>query len=80
MEMGREQDGRTGRGVIPLMAVHQLSKRKVRPVLEFRKLNERIECHTGDEIVSCDVHMIRSSHMAFHKEDSLPCNTKMKNL
>ena len=43
-KIGREQDGRTGRGVIPLMTVHQPSKGKVRPVLDFRRLNEYIKC------------------------------------
>ena len=51
---GREQDDRTGRGVIPPMAVHQSSKGKLRPVLDFRKLNVHNECYTGDEIVSCE--------------------------
>ena len=41
-------------GVIPLMAVEQPSKDKVRPVLDFRELNQYIECHTGSEVTVCD--------------------------
>ena len=33
--------------VIPLMAVRQEQKNKVRPVLDYRKLNEHIQCHSG---------------------------------
>jgi len=38
-------------GVIPLLAVEQPTKNKVRPVLDFRELNELVECHTGDELI-----------------------------
>ena len=38
------------KGVIPLMAVEQPTKNKVRPVLDFRELNEHVECHTGDDV------------------------------
>lgn len=34
-------------GVIPLMAVIQANKSKVRPVLDFRELNEYVSSHTG---------------------------------
>ena len=37
-------------GILPLMAVEQQNKGKVRPVLDFRELNAHVECHTGDEI------------------------------
>ena len=37
-------------GVIPLMAVEQPTKNKIRPVLDFRELNENVSCHTGDEM------------------------------
>ena len=37
-------------GVIPLMAVEQPTKNKVRPVLDFRELNSYVECHTGDDV------------------------------
>ena len=46
----------TGRvdGVLPLMAVLQTSKNKVRPVLDFRCLNEFVQSHTGgDEMNVC---------------------------
>lgn len=41
-------------GVLPLMAVEQVNKDKVRPVLDYRELNEFISCHTGDEVGVCD--------------------------
>ena len=42
-------------GVLPLMAVDQVNKNKVRPVLDFRELNEYVKCHTGDEVIDiCD--------------------------
>ena len=41
-------------GVIPLMAVVQEHKDKVRPVLDFRELNQHVECHTGSEVAVCD--------------------------
>ena len=37
-------------GVLPLMAVVQATKNKVRPVLDFRELNEHVKCHTGDDV------------------------------
>lgn len=37
-------------GIIPLMAVEQPTKNKVRPVLDFRELNVNVRCHTGDEV------------------------------
>ena len=39
-------------GVVPLMAVLQPSKNKVRPVLDFRELNEFVQSHTGGEEVN----------------------------
>lgn len=39
------------RGVLPLMAVVQPTKNKVRPVLDFRELNEYVDSHTGDGAV-----------------------------
>ena len=38
-------------GVLPLMAVVQETKHKVRPVLDFRELNQYVECHTGDDVI-----------------------------
>ena len=40
-------------GILPLMAVEQQMKGKVRPVLDFRKLNEFVECYTGDNELQC---------------------------
>ena len=37
------------KGVIPLMAVEQPTKNKIRTVLDFRELNESVKCHTGDD-------------------------------
>ena len=37
-------------GILPLMAVEQQTKGKVRPVLDFHELNEFVECHTGDNV------------------------------
>jgi ribonuclease HI len=39
------------RAILPLMAVVQHNKDKVRPVLDYRKLNEFIDPHTGDSDV-----------------------------
>ena len=36
------------RGTIPLMAVVQQNKQKVRPVLDFRELNSHLNLHTAD--------------------------------
>ena len=42
-------------GIIPMMAVEQPTKDKVRPVLDFRELNRHVRCHTGDDVVDvCD--------------------------
>lgn len=35
-------------GHIPMLAVVQEKKDKVRPVMDYRELNEHIQCHTGD--------------------------------
>ena len=43
---GKEVEG----GILPLMAVEQPTKNKVRPVLDYRELNEYVECHTGDNM------------------------------
>ena len=44
---GEEVEG----GILPLMAVEQYTKAKVRPVLDYRELNEYVECHTGDNMM-----------------------------
>jgi transposase InsO family protein/ribonuclease HI len=35
-------------GIIPLLAVHQAAKNKVRPVLDYRELNDAVQSHTAD--------------------------------
>ena len=42
------------RGLIPLMAVEQQNKTKVRPVLDCRELNSHVEAHTADADVCAD--------------------------
>ena len=42
------------RGLIPLMAVEQGSKSKVRPVLDYRELNSHVPTHTADADVCAD--------------------------
>lgn len=42
------------KGLIPLMAVIQENIRKVRPVMEFRKVNRHIEAFTADGDVCAD--------------------------
>lgn len=37
------------KGVIPLLVAVQPTKDKVRPVMDYRELNEFVESHTGDE-------------------------------
>uniref|UniRef100_A0A5S6QJ61 RNA-directed DNA polymerase n=1 Tax=Trichuris muris TaxID=70415 RepID=A0A5S6QJ61_TRIMR len=39
------------KGLVPLMAVVQRNKSKVRPVMDFRELNDYIETHTADSDV-----------------------------
>ena len=39
-------------GVIPLLAVFQPTKDKVRPVMDYCELNDFVECHTGDDMVA----------------------------
>ena len=40
---------------VPLLAVHQKTKSKVRPVLNFREVNRHIQCHTGDAQVCGEI-------------------------
>ena len=37
-------------GILALMAVEQATKGKIRPVLDYREMNEYVESHTGDDI------------------------------
>ena len=47
-----------GKGVLPLIAVFQATKKKVRPVLDNRELNRFVACHTGSDIIDvCDEKM-----------------------
>ena len=47
-----------GKGVLPLMAVFQATKKKVRPVLDYHELNRFVTCHTGSNIIDvCDEKM-----------------------
>ena len=47
-----------GKGVLPLMAVFQTTKKKVRPVLDYCELNHFVACHTGSDIMDvCDEKM-----------------------
>jgi transposase InsO family protein len=39
-------------GIVPLLAVFQPTKDKVRPVMDYRELNAFVECHTGDDKVA----------------------------
>ena len=41
-------------GLIPLMAVEQQSKAKVRPVLDYRELNQHVFAHTADADACAD--------------------------
>jgi ribonuclease HI len=46
-------DDDTTRSLVPLMAVQQLNKGKVRPVLDFRALNQHVSSHSGASDI-CD--------------------------
>ncbi len=46
----KQYDGEV-KSVIPLMAVEQVLKKKVRPVLDYRRLNEYTSSYTGDSDV-----------------------------
>ena len=75
----------TSNAVIPLMAVVQENKKRVRPVLDFRELNEFVECHTGSEVAVCDETLrqwrrlpgnlklvdLKSAYLQIHVDESL---------
>eukprot|EP00794_Sanderia_malayensis_P011568 gene11568-12763_t len=44
-------NGAVENGILPLMAVEQPTKNKVRPVLDYTELNKAVECHTGDDVL-----------------------------
>ena len=47
-----------GKGVLLLMAVFQATKKKIRPVLDFRELDRFVAYHTGGDIIDvCDEKM-----------------------
>ena len=49
----RQWDGPV-EGIIPLLAVFQPTKEKVRPVMDYHELNAFVECHTGgDRVAVC---------------------------
>lgn len=48
--------------IIPLMAVRQQSKSKVRPVMDYRQLNQHVSCHTSNSAV-CDESLRRFRQM-----------------
>ena len=47
-------------GVIPLMAIEQETKNKIRPVLDFRELNQYVNCHTGDDVADVCTETLRT--------------------
>ena len=59
-------------GVLPLMAVVQANKQKVRPVLDFRELNAHVSSHPGSDAAVCNETLRRWRRM--------PGNTKIVDL
>lgn len=47
------------KGIIPLLAVVQPTKDKVRPVMDYRELNAFVESHTGDEEIAVCAEKVR---------------------
>ena len=41
-------------GIIPLMAVVQQNKKKIRPVLDYRELNQFVSSHTAESTIRND--------------------------
>ena len=68
-----------------MMAVVQENKGKVRPVLDYRELNEYVQCHTGAEVAACDETLrrwrrktgvlkvvdLKSAYLQIHLDESL---------
>ena len=50
----KPHEGDAGDGIIPLMAVVQANKDKVRPVMYIRELNEFVGCHPVTDATICD--------------------------
>ena len=40
------------KGVIPLLAVFQPTKDKMRPFMDYHELNNFVKCHTGEDMVT----------------------------
>lgn len=73
------------KGFLPLMAIEQPTKNKIRPVIDFRELNSYIECNTGDEVDVCDETLrkwrkksrklklvdLKSAYLQLHVEEDL---------
>ena len=78
------EDESTG-GIIPLMAVSQETKNKVRPVMDFRELNKFVESHPGMDASVCDETLrkwrrfpeplklvdLKSAYLQLHVDNSL---------
>ena len=78
-------EGDAGDSIIPLMAMVQANKNKVRPVMNFRELNEFVECHPGTDAAACDetvrrwrrireplkVFDLKSAYLQIHIDSSL---------
>lgn len=47
------EDQNNTKGILPLMAVMQANKDKVRPVLDYRELNQYVESHPGVDVAVC---------------------------
>ena len=41
-------------GIIPLMAVVQQNKKKIRPVLDYRELNQFVSSHAAESAICSD--------------------------
>ena len=74
------------KNVIPLMAVEQPSKKKIRPVLDYRYLNQYIKCFTGDSDIcedkirkwrrTCEnakLLDLKDAYLQIHVDESLWC-------
>ena len=75
----------SAKGIIPLMAVVQPTKQKVRPVMDFRELNEFVESHPGADVAVCGETIrswrqlpeplkivdLRSAYLQIHVEEDL---------
>ena len=48
-----------GKGMLPLVAVFQATKKKVRPVLDFHEMNRFVAYHTGSDIIDVCVEKMR---------------------